>query len=85
MVINGGAFTHYSYAIRDTIAMLMIPVVEVHISNIHLREDFRRTSVTAPVCVAQLSGFGANGYSLAVEMLLYHKSSLPRPADTVAS
>ncbi len=75
IVINGGAFTHYSYAIRDAISMLTIPAVEVHISNIHLREEFRRHSVTAPVCVAQLSGFGSNGYSLAVEMLLYHRSS----------
>ncbi len=75
VVINGGAFTHYSYAIRDAISMLMIPTVEVHISNIYLREEFRRHSVTSPVCAAQLSGFGANGYSLAVEMLLNHKSS----------
>ena len=74
VVLNGGAFTHYSYAILDAIALLPIPVVEVHISNIHLREEFRRNSVTAPACVAQLSGFGVNGYSLAVEMLLYHKS-----------
>jgi len=74
VVLNAGAYTHYSYSIRDAIAMLSIPVVEVHISNIHLREEFRRNSVTAPVCVAQLSGFGVNGYSLAVEMLLYHKS-----------
>jgi 3-dehydroquinate dehydratase-2 len=74
IVINGGAFTHYSYAIRDAISMLTIPTVEVHISNIHLREEFRRHSVTSPVCVAQLSGFGSNGYSLAVEMLLYHKN-----------
>lgn len=74
IVINGGAFTHYSYAIRDAISMLALPTVEVHISNIHLREEFRRHSVTAPACVAQLSGFGSNGYSLGVEMLLYHKS-----------
>ncbi len=74
-MINGGAFTHYSYAIRDAISMLMIPAVEVHISNIHMLEEFRRHSVTSPVCVAQLSGFGSNGYSLAVEMLLYHRSS----------
>ena len=76
VVLNGGAFTHYSYAIHDAVALLSIPVVEVHISNIHLREEFRRHSVTAPVCVAQLSGFGVNGYSLAVEMLLYHKSKI---------
>lgn len=75
VVINAGAFTHYSYAIRDTIAALSIPTVEVHISNIHMREEFRRHSVMSPVCVAQLSGFGSNGYSLAVEMLLYHQSS----------
>jgi len=74
IVINGGAFTHYSYAIRDTLAMLMIPAIEVHISNIHLREQFRRHSVTAQVCAAQLSGFGSTGYALAVEMLLNHKS-----------
>lgn len=69
IVLNGGAFTHYSYAIRDAISMLNIPTVEVHISNIHLREEFRKHSVTAPVCVAQFSGFGANGYALAVELL----------------
>lgn len=77
VVINGGAFTHYSYAIRDAIAMLAIPTVEVHISNIHMREEFRRHSVTAPPCVAQVSGFGMHGYSVAVEMLLYHKVKSP--------
>lgn len=70
VILNGGAFTHYSYAIRDAIAFLMIPVIEVHISNIHLREEFRRHSVTAPVCAAQLSGFGSEGYALAVQMLI---------------
>ena len=74
VVINPGAFTHYSYAIRDTISAISVPVMEVHISNIHLREEFRRHSVLAPVCVAQLSGFGSTGYSLAVEMFLYHQS-----------
>lgn len=69
IILNGAALTHYSYAIRDAIAMLTIPTVEVHISNIHLREEFRRHSVTAPVCVAQLSGFGSTGYALGVEML----------------
>ena len=72
IVINGGAFTHYSYAIRDAISMLGIPAVEVHISNIHMREEFRKNSVTAPVCVAQFSGFGSAGYSLAVELLRNH-------------
>jgi 3-dehydroquinate dehydratase-2 len=73
VILNGGAFTHYSYAIRDAIAFLMIPVIEVHISNIHLREEFRRHSVTAPVCAAQLTGFGAEGYALAVQMLIERK------------
>ncbi len=81
IVLNGGAFTHYSYAIRDAISMLMIPTIEVHISNIYLREEFRRVSVTSPACAAQLSGFGSNGYSLAVEMLLYHKSSLGKSTE----
>ena len=70
IILNGAAFTHYSYAIRDAIAFLMIPVIEVHISNIHLREEFRQHSVTAPVCAAQLSGFGSEGYALAVQMLI---------------
>lgn len=70
IILNGGAFTHYSYAIRDAIAMLSIPTVEVHISNIHMREEFRKSSVTAPVCVAQFSGFGSKGYTFAVELLM---------------
>lgn len=70
IVINGGAFTHYSYAIHDALSMLSIPAIEVHISNIHLREEFRRTSVTAPACAAQLSGFGSDGYALAVQMFI---------------
>lgn len=77
VVINGGAFTHYSYAIHDALSLLSIPAMEVHISNIHLREEFRRHSVTAPACVGQISGFGSNGYSVAVEMLLYHKVKAP--------
>ncbi|MBI2429532.1 MAG: type II 3-dehydroquinate dehydratase, partial [Ignavibacteriales bacterium] len=60
------------------ISLLAIPTVEVHISNIHMREEFRRQSVTAAPCVAQLSGFGTNGYSVAVEMLLYHKIKTPQ-------
>ena len=75
IVLNAAAYTHYSYAIRDAIAALSIPVIEVHISNIHLREEFRKHSVTAPVCKAQISGFGTAGYRIAVETLIQHSLS----------
>ena len=67
IVLNAGAFTHYSYAIRDAIACISVPVIEVHMSNVHSREPFRRTSVISEVCKGVICGFGKNSYILAGE------------------
>lgn len=72
VVLNAGAYSHTSYAIRDTIRALPVPVVEVHISNIHAREEFRHTSVTAEVCAGVIAGLGLDGYLLAVRYLVEH-------------
>lgn len=73
IVYNPGAHTHYSYALRDAVASIDVPVVEVHISDINSREEFRRISVIAPVCVAQISGRGRRGYIDALDILMEGK------------
>jgi len=82
IVINPGAYTHYSYAIRDAIEACPLPVAEVHISNLAQREDFRRHSVVSDVCIGTVSGFGVYGYVLAVQALAHQ---LKRKSDDSAN
>lgn len=70
IILNAGALAHYSIALRDAIASVPVPCVEVHMSNIYAKEEYRRRSVIAEVCVGQISGFGKNSYFLAMDALL---------------
>ena len=72
IVINPAAYTHTSVAIRDAIAAVRLPAVEVHLSNVHSREEFRNHSLTAPVCIGVVAGFGADSYELALRALISH-------------
>lgn len=79
MIINPGAYTHYSIAIRDAIASVQLPTIEIHISNIYSREEFRQHSVIAPVSIGQISGLGTYGYDLALRAILHHINTLLLP------
>lgn len=77
IILNAGAYTHTSVALRDAISAIMLPVIELHISNIHAREDFRHRSFIAPVAIGQICGFGAAGYPLAMDALMSYIGGTP--------
>lgn len=73
LILNPGAWTHTSYAVRDAISAVKVPALEVHLSNIHAREAFRTNSLIAPVCIGQISGLGAEGYELAMQYAIAYQ------------
>ena len=72
VIVNAGAYTHTSIALRDAISGIALPVIELHLSNTHAREEFRHVSMIAPVCLGVIQGFGARGYKLALEAMIGH-------------